>query len=623
MLRWFSLVFILFILFSPVKYIQVVASFCIEQAVASSILIMNQDDITYSASTFPNTTIDDSRPNSFLRKIYNAPSQIDLSTYVVGYDATSLDACARDGRPALAGIDAKVMGIISQLMTIGYTLTTMRALSARSVISSSVSRGLSDKWSDVPTVKDMGARMTGATTDIAPLQQSYEAAAPGVGIVNVPSGAWPSINGVPFAPTKSDQTKTILWNLLGPVTSGGSPLSRIGSGDVTESYNANSKNYARDWYHGVSDAPIVRLALNNYASDWHTDFQGASTPLALGISVYSHPGSNGNTVGAHVDLYSYGNTNGVAADQAYATGITKGGTNGVWGFAGQITDVTGHDADGTITWADELDIMSNGDDVAASKYDPSTSSRVFHFLSAKMQDFGGWTANHAYTANEHINAAGGPTGCGIYTVVSAGMSGSSEPAFTDAGNVIDGTVTWKYSASCQNVVGTGIEFTNDGASRYNTGIGSASTTFDNAALDFSKASNNPNVANGAMIRLPAGGIVDWSANSTAAGKNKHIMFYSPTAGFLYEANGSVVMAIHDDGNIVVPGTITAGYLMLNGPVQLQSLPKATILGINTAQEGMKFYDSDDHVEVTYRCPTASTCAWFPTQYGIALSNGKR
>ncbi|WP_429956141.1 hypothetical protein ACQW08_04790 [Gluconobacter japonicus] len=278
--------------------------------------------------------------------------------------------------------------------------------------------------------------------------------------------------------------------------------------------------------------------------------------------------------------------------------------------------------------------------------------------------------------------SGGSTGCGVYTATTGGTSGTTTPSWSSTGTVADGTVTWTYSTTCQNVVGTGLEITTDSNSRFNTGIGSSDVTYDNAAIDLSKATNNPSVASGAMLRLPTDGIIDWSANATAAGKNKHIMFYDAEAGFLYQANGSVLMSIHDDGSVTFPGSlsvygtngsssytlgkgadgslrawsysqanglvysvgglsglsvhddgtvivpgalqvsgsITSGSLALKGTVQLQSLPKATILGIDTAKEGMKLYDSDDHVEVTYRCPSGSSCAWFPAQYGTALSN---
>ncbi|WP_429956140.1 hypothetical protein ACQW08_04785 [Gluconobacter japonicus] len=316
-----------------------------------------------------------------------APGGLSNANIIAGLSWSALlgdTATYADNSVQQADIGSTVAGLDGSGSVTAPVTGDASGASARSAYIGSVTRTVSDKWSDLPTVRDMGALMTGATTDEAPIQDSYDAAVAGVGVINVPKGVWPSVDGVPFAPARTDLTKTVLWNLLGPVTANGRPFSVVGSGDVTVSYSANSRNYARRWDHGVSDAPVVRVALDNWASDWNTTYSGASTPLALGVSAYSHPGSNGNTVGAHVDLYSYGTTAGVGMDQAYAAGITKAGTNSVWGSAYQITDITGHDADSTIAWLNEWDLMSNGEDVTSSQYDPSKSSRVFAFLSAKM-----------------------------------------------------------------------------------------------------------------------------------------------------------------------------------------------------------------------------------------------
>lgn len=50
------------------------------------------------------------------------------------------------------------------------------------------------------------------------------------------------------------------------------------------------------------------------------------------------------------------------------------------------------------------------------------------------------------------------------------------------------------------------------------------------------------------------------------------------------------------------------------------MTKADIISISSPSEGQTVFDKDDHTDVTYRCPTSTTCGWFPVQYGTALSN---
>ena len=67
-------------------------------------------------------------------------------------------------------------------------------------------------------------------------------------------------------------------------------------------------------------------------------------------------------------------------------------------------------------------------------------------------------------------------------------------------------------------------------------------------------------------------------------------------------------------------TAISGSIKIDGSITLGRFTKAGVLGYPNPVEGMKLYDTDDHVEVTYRCPTGASCGWFPTQYGSALSN---
>ena len=63
----------------------------------------------------------------------------------------------------------------------------------------------------------------------------------------------------------------------------------------------------------------------------------------------------------------------------------------------------------------------------------------------------------------------------------------------------------------------------------------------------------------------------------------------------------------------------SAFSMSGGIFQLANMTTKEILALLTTWQGAKVFDTDTQTEVTYRCPTTTTCAWFPTQYGTALS----
>lgn len=86
--------------------------------------------------------------------------------------------------------------------------------------------------------------------------------------------------------------------------------------------------------------------------------------------------------------------------------------------------------------------------------------------------------------------------------------------------------------------------------------------------------------------------------------------------YIFEAGSwrPIVMA-DPSGNIG-----TTGYITGNNGILLPNMTKSAVLALPSPREGQKVYDTDDHVEITYRCPTTTTCAWFPTQYGPPIGN---
>lgn len=170
---------------------------------------------------------------------------------------------------------------------------------------------------------------------------------------------------------------------------------------------------------------------------------------------------------------------------------------------------------------------------------------------------------------------------------------------------------------------------------------------------------------------------DLTADGTAAGQNNHLTGYdSSQNAFTYKVQGNTVFKVGDDGTVTTASGMSFGQtstapvglqigsyttknpsyidffsggnsgasarllsnngvfsilyapvevaqsLKVGGTIQMAQMTKAAITALPTPSEGMTAYDTDDHVQVTYRCPTgaANSCAWFQTEYGAALSN---
>jgi len=142
-----------------------------------------------------------------------------------------------------------------------------------------------------------------------------------------------------------------------------------------------------------------------------------------------------------------------------------------------------------------------------------------------------------------------------------------------------------------------------------------------------------NAAIGSMV-LDAGGFnfnpsrttgTDMEIGSLTASSNSVLDFHTSGVNNDYDARLSFTGGSRTQpgqGNVELSSArfTVDGSLLAKGVFQLAVKTKAEILAITSPDEGMKVFDADDHVEVTYRCPTSTTCGWFPTQYGNPLSN---
>ena len=273
-----------------------------------------------------------------------------------------------------------------------------------------------------------------------------------------------------------------------------------------------------------------------------------------------------------------------------------------------------------------------------------------------------------------------PTG---YTVggdsnASSATSGSTAPTwvFAAGSTVTDGGLTWYCEGPFTYDIGALIRVSggNDPSTGYIERIGTlieeSNDYIYNAVFDMSTAQFDPSVAYKVFGRLQKDMYLDMTADGTKAGQNNHLLGYDGTSNALvYKVNGVNNLRIDDEGNASFGANSSAGGIGLqvgsqvaknvafidlfaNGDsnasarilsssslleflysdasfeqavhvgtsLYLGVMTKAAILALASPTEGQKVFDSDDHEEVTYRCPTTTTCGWFPVQYGTALSD---
>lgn len=250
-------------------------------------------------------------------------------------------------------------------------------------------------------------------------------------------------------------------------------------------------------------------------------------------------------------------------------------------------------------------------------------------------------------------------GVGTYAVADTTSSVSSPVALSAAPHVTDGTVIWEYGQETNSSISSLLYYTGSPGDAVDTMVGAKEgIILGNAAVDTSLMTFQKNSA---AVRVASGQPIDFSGNGTKSGSNLHTLDYD-NGNLNYKVGGSTKFYVSDNGPAFVDGlrffshedsvlssptdfvlshspkdgstqgaqisiqwTSPQAHLVIDnidfGAIRAsRNMTKANILAINNAAEGETVYDTDDHTEVQYRCPTASTCGWFPLQYGAALSN---
>lgn len=383
-----------------------------------------------------------------------------------------------------------------------------------------------------------------------------------------------------------------------------------------------------------ADAPLFRPVYDmmQYGVDGKTPTQGS--PVVIHATVNNWTGTPWS----------------VQAQGIKATCNIMVANGSCWAGSTEANNKSGHTGT-SFNLLFENDQEGNGPEVPAATYDPKQSHNIMSYASAIALSPPSWTASTTY----NVLTGGEPTKIDVFDstgaeriliVKTAGVSGTTAPVvdmtkLKEYDTITDGTVVWEVGTTRENVTGVVYWINHDPAkaggnasdmNSYNFGV-STNARFNNSVFDTSHATmNNARAAAYRMGDNQRFSLCDPSTAAADTDLNKCTLTHSSAGRLIYNVGGAAKVFFGDDGTVwsatqVSTGNVNATYdvtaggnVKVGASLYLGSHPKAYILAIASPVEGMKFYDSDDHAEVTYRCPTTSTCGWFPVQYGTALSN---
>lgn len=418
-------------------------------------------------------------------------------------------------------------------------------------------------------------------------------------------------------PTLVNYNGEILLNRQNTSSSNGNGLLGVHVSD----YSVSAAKYGG----GIdADAPMVRFVydLHQYGLDGVTPVRGS--PLALWAVVNNYSGQNWSIQ--------------AQALKQTCNNMVAGGS--CWAGSFEANDKSGHTSK---AWAQqhENNQEGNGPENPESTYNPKKSNRIMEYYSAIALTPAAWAPNTSYNQED----ANGPTKVlvadstgaeRILIVKTPGVSGATEPVpdmskLKEYGLLRDGTVTWEVGTTRENVTGVVVWINRDlptaggnasDRNSYNFGV-STEARFNNSVFDTSHAlMNSPRAAAYRMGDNQRLSVCDLPTAASDGDLNKCVLIHSSAGKRLnYNINGQVVLFWGDDGSLWAKGNATVmGNLTVGSSLYLGVKSRAAILALPSPAEGQKVFDADDHAEVTYRCPSAGSCGWYPVQYGAALSN---
>lgn len=443
---------------------------------------------------------------------------------------------------------------------------TASAASAQASYAGSVSRTISDKWSDTLTVKDMGVKMNGSAGDGNTLN-AIVSLSPDNSTINLPAGQLPSGFSAP-----ADTSKLLRFHMLGDVTTGGQELETFGGdGNLVDGFSNGVLGFYRKYSRNTNMRPVVWF---DYTNNLQAGTTISSPSRGVVMNFTSTSTSTHDLDGLETIFNSNGNNGASAYDVGQTIFMNHYGTNWAWGAIHQFNSASGKQlTSDTAEYVDEWDYLGNGPDNPASYYDPIAGYRTL-FLMHGWANSGhpSWTAGTVYQSGDvrYVDNEAGVTG--LFYAVKGGKSGATAPAWTISATasspVTDGGVQWAYGSPYAVEIAKFMEVNQSP----NVTWGSLLTSdakFYNSPVDLSEVTftGANNRGYNTVLRMPANAGLDFTGDGTKAGQNNHWLGYSPGArALVYMVDGSARVAFYDDaastakitGALQVTGTIQSG-----------------------------------------------------------------
>jgi hypothetical protein len=368
------------------------------------------------------------------------------------------------------------------------------------------------------------------------------------------------------------------------VDSGGLALA---TGDKLVSFDTlhNHVNIMRQILTGATTAPQLYSNLDQKSSGFHALGFGSGPDIPnVQFGASTHPGATGQVNTLLLTLATGSNQPYITEDQALNIQGTKTGQSSVWGINESLNDITGLAPQAFAAVDHEMNIRANGPDLPATAYDPTSGSRImsyYHSIVFPNPTYASLRPGQTVVAGTRVVASPSSGGDAIFIAANTGAICNPKvtPAWTTAppspylwptgtqtlppwspsDHVSDCGVNWVYGTTKAMSVGRviwidGDNEVNSGLVSYGVGF-STNARFDNAVIDLSKGTLT-DAANGAYLRLPSGGAIDFTANGTPSGRNKHTLRYSTFdgPGLKWNVGNTTMWNVLDTGQMQSAGS---------------------------------------------------------------------
>ncbi|GBQ60078.1 hypothetical protein [Komagataeibacter swingsii] len=446
-----------------------------------------------------------------------------------------------------------------------------------------------------------GIVMDGGTEDDRLLAQMYQAL-PNQSIVNLPIGLLPQWWNPPHI-----RGRHMYWKDIGRVDYAGFPtgsgITCIGDGDVHSGFFQGSLQAIKCVREEEDYAPVLNLMLDVHHRYPVTGWGGRDEIPALNIAATGEADSAASTVGLASHLYSHGQHTYSTNDVALKTYTDVYGWDSTWGIDIRSTDHTGtlprndgHSPGAFSLVGLEVDLLANGPDNPAIRYNPTTAAyRQFIYLGGGTNEpIGNWAPDFAgYQPGDVIKETDDHGVVSMFVVTHGGKTGHQPPPWRHAADdITDGTVGWKWGEPHATSIGNGI-YLQDGQDVSYGSFLSTNAHYLNAAIDLSQMTcATPPLC--AALRIPADVPLDLSADGTATRQNRHTLSYSATTHALeYRHDQKTLLQVDDSGTLRAPA------LTLSSVLALPSLHAAQIRTLPHPEEGEIVNDADSHAPAIY------------------------